>query len=171
MPRIRVLLLFAVVASSGIVAQPVASAQENAVPAYQRRRAPVGDVDDRRPDRDKQPPRYYQRRQPVRRFPQRQGPAIAAGSFQRPYPYHLDYYKQKYNGGYEPYFGNLYGPPNIVGTQPFAFSEYPPQPQGVPNAGPPNYAPTQPPLAAPMIICPHCQQPIQLQWQEPTQQP
>ena len=33
------------------------------------------------------------------------------GWFQRPYPYHLDYYRMKYNGSYEPYFGNLYGPP------------------------------------------------------------
>jgi hypothetical protein len=33
------------------------------------------------------------------------------GWLQRPYPYHLDYYKMKYGGSYEPYFGNLYGPP------------------------------------------------------------
>jgi hypothetical protein len=31
--------------------------------------------------------------------------------FQRPYPYHLDYYRMRYGGSYEPYFGNLYGPP------------------------------------------------------------
>lgn len=35
-----------------------------------------------------------------------------AGSFQRPYPYHLDYYRAKWGGSYAPYFGNLYGPPN-----------------------------------------------------------
>ena len=37
---------------------------------------------------------------------------VSAGSFQRPYPYHLDYYRMKYGGSYAPYFGNLYGPPN-----------------------------------------------------------
>lgn len=36
----------------------------------------------------------------------------SAGSFQRPYPYHLDYYRAKWGGSYAPYFGNLYGPPN-----------------------------------------------------------
>lgn len=34
--------------------------------------------------------------------------------FQRPYPYHLDYYRMRYKGSYEPYFGNLYGPPIVV---------------------------------------------------------
>ncbi len=36
----------------------------------------------------------------------------SAGSFQRPYPFHLDYYRAKWGGSYAPYFGNLYGPPN-----------------------------------------------------------
>jgi hypothetical protein len=41
----------------------------------------------------------------------------SAGSFQRPYPYHLDYYRAKWGGSYAPYFGNLYGPPNyFLGT-------------------------------------------------------
>ncbi len=34
---------------------------------------------------------------------------------QRPYPYHLDYYKVRYGGSYAPYFGNLYGPPTYLG--------------------------------------------------------
>ena len=34
--------------------------------------------------------------------------------FQRPYPYHLDYYRMRYQGSYAPYFGNLYGPPTYV---------------------------------------------------------
>jgi hypothetical protein len=38
-------------------------------------------------------------------------PQISAGTFQRPYPYHLDYYKMRYGGSYAPYFGNLYGTP------------------------------------------------------------
>jgi len=33
--------------------------------------------------------------------------------FQRPYPYHLDYYRLRYQGSYAPYFGNLYGPPAV----------------------------------------------------------
>ena len=39
---------------------------------------------------------------------------MSGGQFQRPYPYHLDYYRMKWGGSYEPYFGNLYGPPNVV---------------------------------------------------------
>ena len=34
-------------------------------------------------------------------------------SFQRPYPYHLDYYRMRYGGSYAPYFGNLYGPSQV----------------------------------------------------------
>jgi len=45
------------------------------------------------------------------RFNQKQMPQASSGWFQRPYPYHLDYYKMKYGGSYAPYFGNLYGTP------------------------------------------------------------
>lgn len=90
--------------------------------------------------------------------------SIASGSFQRPYPYHLDYYKQRYNGGYEPYQGNLYGPPSVVGTQPFAFSEYPSaQPQGNAAPTPPTSTPPATDAASP-AVCPHCQQPLELHW-------
>jgi hypothetical protein len=37
-------------------------------------------------------------------------PQVSSGWFQRPYPYHLDYYRMRYGGSYAPYFGNLYGP-------------------------------------------------------------
>jgi hypothetical protein len=37
-------------------------------------------------------------------------PQVSSAWFQRPYPYHLDYYKMRYGGSYAPYFGNLYGP-------------------------------------------------------------
>jgi hypothetical protein len=37
-------------------------------------------------------------------------PQTSSAWFQRPYPYHLDYYKMRYGGSYAPYFGNLYGP-------------------------------------------------------------
>jgi hypothetical protein len=46
-------------------------------------------------------------------------PQIDSGWFQRPYPYHLDYYRMKYHGSYEPYFGNLYGPPQVVTAPPY----------------------------------------------------
>ena len=41
----------------------------------------------------------------------RMTPQVSSGWFQRPYPYHLDYYKMRYGGSYAPYFGNLYGTP------------------------------------------------------------
>jgi hypothetical protein len=51
---------------------------------------------------------------------------VNAGSFQRPYPYHLDYYRMKYGGSYAPYFGNLYGPPNYYYySQPY-YGDYSP---------------------------------------------
>ena len=42
------------------------------------------------------------------------GYASEGAWFQRPYPYHLDYYRMRYRGSYAPYFGNLYGPPTYV---------------------------------------------------------
>jgi hypothetical protein len=82
-----------------------------------------------------------------------QDPAqVNAGWFQRPYPYHLDYYKMRYGGSYAPYFGNLYGPPQVVTAPPyygpyngnFGFGpagegmypvEYPAEYQTAPNSG------------------------------------
>lgn len=46
-------------------------------------------------------------------------PQVSANWFQRPYPYHLDYYKMRYGGSYAPYFGNLYGTPQIVNYPPY----------------------------------------------------
>jgi hypothetical protein len=46
-------------------------------------------------------------------------PQVSAGWFQRPYPYHLDYYRMRYGGSYAPYFGNLYGPPQVVTAPPY----------------------------------------------------
>lgn len=43
----------------------------------------------------------------------------AGGSFTRPYPYHLDYYRMRWGGSYEPYYGNIYGPPNVVLGAPY----------------------------------------------------
>jgi hypothetical protein len=46
-------------------------------------------------------------------------PQVNANWFQRPYPYHLDYYRMRYGGSYAPYFGNLYGPPQVVTAPPY----------------------------------------------------
>ena len=46
-------------------------------------------------------------------------PQVSEGWFQRPYPYHLDYYRMRYGGSYAPYFGNLYGPPQVVTAPPY----------------------------------------------------
>jgi hypothetical protein len=54
-----------------------------------------------------------------RRHTQFASPPVTSGWFQRPYPYHLDYYKMRYGGSYAPYFGNLYGPPQVVTAPPY----------------------------------------------------
>jgi hypothetical protein len=51
-------------------------------------------------------------------------PPVNAGWFQRPYPYHLDYYRMRYGGSYAPYFGNLYGPPQVVTAPPYYGAYY-----------------------------------------------
>lgn len=58
-------------------------------------------------------------RQKDRRFFQQQVPNVQSSWFTRPYPYHLDFYKMKYGGSYAPYFGNLYGPPQVVTAPPY----------------------------------------------------
>lgn len=130
-----------VLALVGAVPMGVLEPEEAAAQSYQRRR------EDRRPQhghRDGRRPRPAP------------APSVAAGSFQRPYPYHLDYYKQRYGGTYEPYFGNLYGPPNVVLGAPYGaygyYPGYPPQgyaPQGYP-------AGEAAPWGPPPFHCPHC---------------
>jgi len=48
--------------------------------------------------------------------------------FQRPYPYHLDYYKMRWGGSYAPYFGNLYGTPfgtpQVVGNSGWGYGPW-----------------------------------------------
>ena len=58
-------------------------------------------------------------RQDHGRRPAWSSPQVSAGWFQRPYPYHLDYYRMRYGGSYAPYFGNLYGPPQVVTAPPY----------------------------------------------------
>lgn len=53
------------------------------------------------------------------RAPNWSSPQVSSGWYQRPYPYHLDYYKMRYGGSYAPYFGNLYGPPQVVTAPPY----------------------------------------------------
>src|SRR5690606_9934101 len=71
-----------------------------------------------------------------------QGGYVAGSYFQRPYPYHLDYYRLRYGGSYAPYFGNQYGVPQVVAP----YYAYPPYVYGWP--GPPI------PLAAPAVEAP-----------------
>ena len=62
-----------------------------------------------------------------------QTPQTSSSWFQRPYPYHLDYYKMKWGGTYAPYFGNLYGTP--FGTPQVVNGGWGPGPSGVPPQG------------------------------------
>jgi hypothetical protein len=77
-------------------------------PVYQQHAFDWKHRDDRRDGRDSR-----------RNFPMMMSPQISAGWFQRPYPYHLDYYKMRYGGSYAPYFGNLYGTPQVVNYPPY----------------------------------------------------
>jgi hypothetical protein len=75
-----------------------------------------------------------------RRSPHWSAPQISSGWVQRPYPYHLDYYKMRYGGSYAPYFGNLYGPPQVVTAPPYYGPYYGGYESAPPNAYIPNGA-------------------------------
>lgn len=64
-------------------------------------------------------PRYGRGRHRQESYDSAQRQTQSSGWYQRPYPYHLDYYKMRYNGSYEPYFGNIYGPPAFILPQTF----------------------------------------------------
>lgn len=84
---------------AALVGTIVSSAAAQPGPTYQRKGTFAGrDFDKRRDFRRQRMPQFQSQ--------------TSAGSFQRPYPYHLDYYRAKWGGSYAPYFGNLYGPPN-----------------------------------------------------------
>ncbi|QDU90536.1 hypothetical protein Pla175_39420 [Pirellulimonas nuda] len=144
---------------------------DGAAPTYQRARVGVsGQVgppqvgQPGRLDRGRWPPNQFppnqfppNQRPPGHRPPNQggnyQAPSIASGTFQRPYPFHLDYYKQKFGGSYDPYFGNLYGPPNVVLATPFVGgSGY------FPTTPFPNSPFVQTPQGATEVFCPHCGQ-------------
>jgi hypothetical protein len=76
-------------------------------PVYQRRAFEWSDGKDKRHDDKLRHSTYWR------------SPQVNAGWFQRPYPYHLDYYRMRYGGSYAPYFGNLYGPPQVVTAPPY----------------------------------------------------
>ncbi len=149
-----------------------ASAQPDAAaPTYQRSRvaAPYGSSIprvnqpgelDRWPTHQVPPEQGYPGRRPPNRpdanwGDNQQSPSIAAGTFQRPYPFHLDYYKQKFGGSYDPYFGNLYGPPNVVLATPFIGGG-----GFFPNTQFPQSPFVQSPQGGPQEFCPHCGQPL-----------
>jgi hypothetical protein len=103
-------------------------------PVYQRRafESKLGFNDFRHKDR-----RFFH--QPV-------VPNVQSNWFTRPYPYHLDYYKMRYGGSYAPYFGNLYGPPQVVTAPPYFGPYYGDFGYGAPNGfgGVPGEFPGQP---------------------------
>jgi hypothetical protein len=93
--------------------------------------------------------------------PQGQTEAHASGGawFQRPYPYHLDFYRMRYGGTYEPYFGGSpYGPPPIIVTPTYGYGPpfagaYPYAPMGgmlTPEVAAPQVQPATPPVASPL---------------------
>ena len=96
--------VIAVVAASPVHAQP---GDGQSGPTYQRKGTFAGHGQGHGGD---------WRRRPMPQFSSQ----TSAGSFQRPYPYHLDYYRAKWGGSYAPYFGNLYGPPNFFFGTPFS---------------------------------------------------
>jgi hypothetical protein len=109
------LLGAALVFSTRGLAQDVVDSQSNGDgqwngdhPVYQQHAFDGHRRDDRQDRRD------FRRSYPMFRSPQ-----VTAGWFQRPYPYHLDYYKMRYGGSYAPYFGNLYGTPQAVYYPPY----------------------------------------------------
>src|SRR3989304_108957 len=130
-----VVLAAAGVATTVTVAGGVGSDTDRSWPVYQRKAtfaAPYGGQQDNR------------RRDGRSQFvPHAQA---SGGWFQRPYPYHLDYYRMRYGGSYAPYFGNLYGPPSIYYGSPYygdyspyyGFNGYPPNsyPGGYEYGGP-----------------------------------
>ena len=65
------------------------------------------------------PEQWNWRNKGRRNFSQQFVPNVQSGYFTRPYPYHLDFYKMRYGGSYAPYFGNLYGPPQVVTAPPY----------------------------------------------------
>lgn len=99
--RAFVAALLALLTTISVQAQPGGGA-----PTYQRKGTFAGGWQGRGRDRHHQ------------RMPQFSS-QTSAGSFQRPYPYHLDYYRARWGGSYAPYFGNLYGPPNFFFGSPF----------------------------------------------------
>ncbi len=118
-------------------------AQDASAPTYQRRRQ------DGYADRGHWQPPLYRRGRPVA------ASQVGAGTFQRPYPYHLDYYKQRFGGSYEPYFGNLYGPPNVVLAPGFGYGGFGYGGLGYGGFG---YGGSGAGLPAGGPLCPHCGQ-------------
>lgn len=122
-------LLSLLIANGGVcLAQP----GEGSNPTYQRSRSYWnGGLGAHTPTRSssreyyqKQPPRQHSDQHYQHRRYGNPGPQVSGGSFQRPYPYHLDYYKMRWGGSYAPYFGNLYGPPDVLLGVPYGSLPY-----------------------------------------------
>lgn len=114
--------LFGLISLSGLMFAPLsASAQSPASrrPSYQRSRyVPSASIYRTSPDRWGSPgfpaagSYYYPRSRHAYRYQQPYARGQSQmGWYQRPYPYHLDYYKNRWSGSYAPYQGNGYEPP------------------------------------------------------------
>lgn len=125
MPRLIAILMLAMLATAML---------DNARgehPTYQRTRggwygsyrtpAPEGSYERSGQQHFGDSPSHYSRGGRSSQVPQAQYHAsqFAGGSFTRPYPYHLDYYRMRWGGSYAPYFGNIYGPPDVVLGAPY----------------------------------------------------
>jgi hypothetical protein len=125
-PIVAAMLALVALAPVAASAQPSSTQDGQSWSGYQRKSSWSGSWHDNRRD---------DRRSKFNNF----SPQVNAGWFQRPYPYHLDYYKMKWGGSYAPYFGNLYGPPNISYQTPY-YGDYSPYYGGYGGYGypPPN---------------------------------
>jgi hypothetical protein len=104
---------------SAALAQPGGGQQQGGQDWHGQQNWQRGPVYQRKAFDWKQGSKHVDFRNKDRRFFQQQFPNVQSNWFTRPYPYHLDYYKMRWGGSYAPYFGNLYGPPQVVTAPPY----------------------------------------------------
>lgn len=165
---LRVLAMSATLLSLLVASGGVGHAQQTSGATYQRSRSYWnGGIDAHTPTR-RGSGKHYQKHNHYQQQPQQQyhhrrrghaAPQVSGGSFQRPYPYHLDYYKMRWGGSYAPYFGNLYGPPDVVLGVPYGGVPFGGVPYGYGN-GIYNGGPIAPGVAGPGVGVPYAAPPV-----------